>query len=70
MNRLRANYDGRVEFFELDVDNPASKAMRDRYGMKAQAIYVLADANGGELFRWFGVLNEATVITAFDGVVG
>lgn len=70
MNRLRADYDGRVEFFELDVDNPGSKAMRDRYGMRAQAIYVLADADGGELYRWFGNLDEATLITAFDGVVG
>ncbi|MCY3718309.1 MAG: hypothetical protein OXG07_01975 [Anaerolineaceae bacterium] len=70
MNRLRANYDGRVEFFELDVDNPDSKAMRDRYGMRAQAIYVLADADGGELNRWFGLLPEADLIAAFDGVLG
>ncbi|MCE2488615.1 MAG: hypothetical protein J4G17_01375 [Anaerolineae bacterium] len=70
MNRLRADYDGRVEFFELDIDNPETRPMRDQYGLVAQAQYILADANGEPLQKWFGLLNQADMTAAFDGVLG
>lgn len=70
MNRLRTDYAGQVEFFELDVDNPDTRAMRDRYGLVAQAQYVLADASGEPLQKWFGLLREGEMIAAFDGVLG
>ncbi len=70
MQRLRADYDGRVEFIELDVDDPATGPMRDRYGLVAQAQYILADAEGAPLKKWFGVLREGEMVAAFDGVLG
>ncbi len=70
MNRLRASYDGQVEFIELDVDDPASRPMRDQYGLVAQAQYVLADADGAPLQKWFGYIDENEIAGAFDGVPG
>ncbi len=70
MNRLKEDYDGQVEFIELDVDDPGTGPMRDQYGLVAQAQYVLADADGAPLQKWFGYIDENDIAGAFDGVLG
>jgi len=70
VDRLKAQYGAEIEFIMLDVDDPATRSMRDRYGLVAQSQYVLADAAGEPQQKWFGYLQESEVAGAFDTFLG
>jgi len=70
VDRLKAQYGAEIEFIMLDVDDPATRSMRDRYGLVAQSQYVLADAAGPPQPKWFGYLQESEVAGAFDTFLG
>lgn len=70
MDRLKAQYGEEIEFIMLDVDNPATRSMRERYDIVAQSQYVLANAAGEPQQKWFGYLQESEVAGAFDTILG
>ncbi|MEM7333749.1 MAG: hypothetical protein AAF490_16800 [Chloroflexota bacterium] len=66
MNGLEAAFSDRVDFFVLDVDNPETQAYMEQFAIRGRSTYVLIDAEGNELGRWFGPLNEAGVTAQIE----
>ena len=69
VHQLEADYWGKLDFVYLDIDNPANSEAKDEFGFVAQPLFVLLDADGNELQRWYGVVNEEEFRTAFDAAV-
>lgn len=61
VNGLEETFSDRVDFFVLDVDVPESRPYFDQFAIRSRSTYVLIDAEGNELGRWAGPLNEAAV---------
>lgn len=66
MSGLQETYAGRIEFVVLNVDNSAHDAKRSSLGLNAQAQYVLVNADGAIVGRWFGVLNDGSIRNELD----
>lgn len=61
MYRLTAEFGDRVDFIHLNIDVDNTRPVRERFGIVQRSNYVLIDAAGQEVQRWFGPLDEATV---------
>lgn len=46
MDRLEAEFDGRVQFMRYNIDDPASDAAKRAYRFRAQPQIVITDAAG------------------------
>ena len=66
MSELQETFEGRVDFVLLDLDERDHDADRDRLGITAQAQYVLTDADGAILQKWFGVIDGAQVAAEME----
>ena len=66
MNRLEEQYGDQIEFVLLNVDDPGSLPMRQQYDIVARSQYVLVDANGAVVQKWFGYISEEDIARAFD----
>jgi hypothetical protein len=53
-----------MDFIILDVDNPKTEPVRMRFDMVQRMQYVLIDAKGNIVQRWFGPLNQSEVEAA------
>jgi len=69
VHQLEADYWGKLDFVYLDIDNPANSDVKDEFGFVAQPLFILLDANGNELQRWYGVVNEEEFRAAFDAAL-
>ena len=56
---LQETFADRIEFVLLDLDNAAQDDTRRTLGITAQAQYVLVNASGEIVGRWFGVIDAA-----------
>ena len=61
MSGLKEHFAGRIEFIVLDLDNAAHDGARRQLGITAQAQYVLVNASGNIVGRWWGILDEAAL---------
>ena len=61
MSRLTEHFAGRIEFIVLDLDNPAHNDTRRQLGIVRQAQYMLVNAAGEIVGRWWGILDEAAL---------
>ena len=61
MSGLKEHFAGRIEFIVLDLDNAAHDDARRQLGITAQAQYVLVNAAGNIVGRWWGVIDEAAL---------
>ena len=66
MNGLEDTFSDRVDFFVLDVDNPDSRAFMEQFAIRNRSTYVLIDAEGNEIGRWVGPLNQAGVTAQME----
>ena len=66
MNGLEAKYGDQIEFIYLNVDDPGTLPMRQQYDVVARSQYVLVDANGEIVQKWFGYINEETISQVID----
>lgn len=64
MNGLQAQFGEQIEFIVLDIDDPATLPLRQQYNMVQRTNYVLVNARGEVVQRWFGSLNEDEVARA------
>jgi hypothetical protein len=69
VHQLEADYWGKLDFVYLDIDNPVNSDAKQEFDFVAQPLFVLLDADGNELQRWYGVVNEEDFRTAFDAAV-
>jgi thioredoxin 1 len=61
LQSLTRQFEGRIAFVRVDVDNPADTPTREKYGLYDRSQYALVNAQGEVVKRWFGFLNEARV---------
>jgi hypothetical protein len=50
----------------LDIDDEGTLAARERFDIVARSQYVLIDAQGNVIQKWFGFLDEAQVDAAIS----
>ncbi len=53
----------------LDLDNSAQDDIRRQLGITAQAQYVLVNAQGEIVARWFGIIDEAALTDELEGLL-
>ena len=51
---LETEYQGKVDFFFLDTDNPANNTVKDSLKLQGHPYSVLLNADGSIEHRWFG----------------
>lgn len=61
MRGLEETFSGRIEIVRLDLDNSDQDDKRRQLGITAQAQYVLVNASGEIVGRWWGVIDEAAL---------
>jgi thioredoxin-related protein len=62
---LEAKYAGKVNFYYLDADDPATTALQKEYEFLYQPFFILLDANGNEVKRWAGYVQPEEFEAAF-----
>ncbi len=66
---LEAEYWGRIDFIYLDIDNAANLDVMQRYGFTSQPLFVLVEADGTEVQRWYGYVQASDLRAAFDALL-
>ena len=61
MRGLEETFSGRIEFVRLDLDDRDLDNTRRQLGITAQAQYVLVNASGEIVGRWWGIIDEAAL---------
>lgn len=61
MNGLKDEFAGEIDFFDLDVDKPETAAVRQGYGFTGRSQYLLINAQGEVVQRWFGPLSNTMI---------
>lgn len=61
VNNLKAEFGDQVDFINLNIDVPETLDARTRFDIVERSQYLLTDASGAVLQRWYGYLDEATV---------
>lgn len=57
MNGLTADFGERIDFINLNIDDPNTLPARDRFGFTDRSQYTLIDSAGNIVHQWFGPLN-------------
>ncbi|MEM9775627.1 MAG: hypothetical protein AAF902_13685 [Chloroflexota bacterium] len=59
MNGLKGTFQGRVDFFDLDIDDASVDALRRELDINNRSHYILLAPDGETVLReWFGPLNS------------
>ena len=60
VNGLKGTFQGRVDFFDLNIDDPAIDALRNELQINNRSHYILLAPDGETVLRqWFGPLNSS-----------
>lgn len=63
---LQAEFSDEIEFVWLNIDDSNSLPLRQEYGIVGRTNYVLVDAAGNPLQRWYGYLSEPDVAAVLE----
>ena len=66
---LEADYWGRVDFVYLDREAAANADVVQRFGISSQPIFIFLSADGTEIERSFGYLDETQLRASLDGLL-
>lgn len=66
---LEREYEDRVGFVYLDVDDPANRPLADRLQATGQPRFYLLDGRGEVVEVWVGPVRGETLRKAFDRVL-
>lgn len=66
---LQAEYQDRVQFTYLDMDDPAADALKRQLGFQWRPHFFLLDDQGQILKQWIGLVDEAELRGALEGVL-
>ena len=69
MSGLQETFADRVDWVILDIDDRTLNDTRSQLGITAQAQYVLVNADGVIVGRWFGLLNETQVASEIENLL-
>ena len=63
---LEAEYNNKVKFTFLDVDDPSNDDFKRALGSRGQPQFFLLDENGEIIQQWYGSVSAESFRTAFD----
>ncbi len=69
MSGLEESFAGRIEFVLLDFDDKSLDNIRSQLGITAQAQYVVVNAAGEIVQRWFGVIDETEIASTLEALL-
>lgn len=69
VHRLESEYFGQIDFIYLDQYEEANMDVFDRYGLRGRPIFLLLKADGTEVRRWFGYVQEDELRGALDALL-
>jgi len=69
LNDLAGEYEGKLNFIFLDVDDPANKKFRDALNYRIQPQFFLLDKQGSIIKQWQGYVEEEELQAAIDGAI-
>ncbi|HJW90375.1 MAG TPA: hypothetical protein VJ436_07015 [Anaerolineales bacterium] len=67
---LEAQYNGRINFVYLDIDDPANNGFKETLGYGYQPHFFLIDGEGIILNQWIGPVEEAELTAALEASLG
>jgi hypothetical protein len=70
VNGLEERFGAQVDFFHLNIDQSVTRDVRDRYGIRNRSEYVLLDAEGNIVKKWFGSLSFIMVSDFLEEYLG
>jgi thioredoxin-like negative regulator of GroEL len=65
---LSAEFEGRAAVLKLNAIEPANEALQARYDVRGHPSFVVLDAGGQPVQRFFGPQTEASLRQALDQV--
>ena len=63
---LEAKFSGKIDFFYLDADDPATLEYQQKFGFQFQPYFIFLDGNGKEVKRWAGAVSQDEFEAAFN----
>jgi hypothetical protein len=66
---LEAEYDGKVKFSYLDIDDPANDEFKRALGYRVQPHFFLLDEGGNILNQWLGRVSAEEFSKSFDAAL-
>lgn len=69
VSQLKPQYQARIDFREIDREDPANAAMVAKYGINAQPIFVFLDRQGNLSGEIIGGTDKASLAAALDKAV-
>ena len=69
VHRLEDEYFGKIDFVYLDQYADANADVFLHYALRGRPIFLLLKADGTEVQRWFGYVDETTLRTALDALL-
>lgn len=69
MSGLEETFVGQVEFIVLNWDDKSLDGRRNQLGITDKTQYVLVDADGAVVQRWYGILDEGAVTNDIEGLL-
>jgi hypothetical protein len=65
--RLQEQFADQLDFVALNIDDSSTMTARERFDIVQRSQYVLTDASGNVITRWFGLLDETSVAESLRG---
>ena len=69
VNGLRQEYDGQVTFKLVDIDQPESKELKQKYGFRGQPYFVLLDGSDNAVKKWIGLVAADDFRDGFNALI-
>ena len=66
---LEAEYQERIQFTYLDMDDPATDAIKRELGFQWRPHFFLLDGSGEIIRQWVGMVEEQELRAALDGAL-
>lgn len=63
---LEGEFWGEIDFIYLDQYDSSNRDVFDQYGLRGRPIFLLLDADGQEVQRWFGFVEQDVLQTALN----
>ena len=67
---LEAKYHGKISFYYLDADDPATVDFQRQFGFRVQPEFYLLDGQGNVVKKWFGFVKAEDFEAEFAKMLG
>lgn len=67
---IAAQFAEQVDLINVNIDLTATQAVRDRFNITDRSQYILVDAAGNAIQKWYGFLDQAEITKAIQDYLG